>query len=127
MIHPFPPPALRRRHAQTVKDSSSSCKIDSAMGIKNFLIPKEQKNCMAGSRVKDILLKGWILPIGEVHREGSAPAACPAGLFSKAPGLCSSVELDQRAIFPRAQLLYWIDVQYNACCLPMCMISFKYT
>ena len=28
-----------------------------------------------------ILLNGWILPIGGIASEGSAPAACTAGLF----------------------------------------------
>ena len=74
---PFPPTALRRRHAQTVRDSSSSYKIDYFIVIKNFLNPKGHQNCISGSKVTAILLKGWICPIG-----GSAPGACAAGLFS---------------------------------------------
>ena len=44
--------------------------------------PEGHHNPMSGSKVTAILLKQWILPIGELHREGSAPAACAAGLFS---------------------------------------------
>ena len=45
MSEPFPPIALRRCHAQTTRDSSSSYKIE-------YVI------------VMVILLKGWILPFG---------------------------------------------------------------
>ena len=61
---PFPPTALRRRHAQTVRDSSSSYKIDYVIEIKNFLKPKGQQNPINGSKVTAILLEGWILPYG---------------------------------------------------------------
>ena len=61
---PFPPTALRRRHAQTVRDSTSSYKIDYVIVIKNFLNPKGHQNPISGSKVSAILLKGWILPIG---------------------------------------------------------------
>ena len=61
---PFPPTALRRRHAQTVRDSSSSYIIDYIIVIKNFLNPKGHQNRTNGSKVTAILLKGWILPIG---------------------------------------------------------------
>ena len=64
MSEPFPPIALRRRHAQTVRDSSSSYKIDYVIVIKTFLIPEWHQNCICGSKVTAILLKGWILPIG---------------------------------------------------------------
>ena len=33
LSQPFPPPALRRRHAQSVRDSNSSYKIDYVIGI----------------------------------------------------------------------------------------------
>ena len=39
------------------------------------------QNCCSGSKVNALLLNGWILPTVGVHREGSAPAACAAGLF----------------------------------------------
>ena len=62
---PFPPTALRRRHAQTVRDSSSSYKKDYVIVLKNFLNPKGHQNPISGSNVTVILLKGWILSIGE--------------------------------------------------------------
>ena len=55
----------------------------------NFLNPEWLQQPISGSKVTAILLKGWILPIGGVHREGSAPVACAAGLFfgpKKYPG-----------------------------------------
>ena len=60
---PFPPKALRHRHAQTVGDSSSSYKIDYGILIKNFLNPERHQNPKNGSNVTVFLLKGWILPI----------------------------------------------------------------
>ena len=60
----FSPTASRRCHAQTVRDSSSSYKIDYVRGIKIFLNPKRHQNPISGSKVTAILLKGWILPIG---------------------------------------------------------------
>ena len=71
----FPPTALQRRHAQTVRDCSFNYKIV----IKTFLNPEGNQNPISGLKVITILLKGLILPIGEVHPEGSAPAACAAG------------------------------------------------
>ena len=62
MSQPFPPTALRRRHTQTVRDSSSSNKIDYVILIKNFLNPEGHQNPISGLA---ILLKGWIWPIGE--------------------------------------------------------------
>ena len=59
----FPPEALRRRHARTVRDSSFGYKIDYAIVIKTFLNPEEHQNRITGSKVTAILLKGWILPI----------------------------------------------------------------
>ena len=63
---PFPNTALRRRHAQTVRDTSSSYKIDYAIGIRTFLNPEGHPNPITGSKVTAILLKGWILPIGGI-------------------------------------------------------------
>ena len=37
---PFPPTALRRRYAQTVRDITSSNKIDYVIVTKNFLNPE---------------------------------------------------------------------------------------
>ena len=64
MSQPFPPTALRRRHAQGVTDSSFSYKIDYVIVIKTFLNPKVHQTCISGSKVTDILLEGRILPIG---------------------------------------------------------------
>jgi hypothetical protein len=63
-IHPLVPTALRRRHAQTFKYSTSSYKIDKVIVIKNFLNPKRHQNPITGSKFTAILLKGWFLPIG---------------------------------------------------------------
>ena len=63
---PFPPTALWRRPAQTVRDTSSSCKIDYVIVITNFLNPKRHQNLISGSKVTAILLKGWIWPVGGV-------------------------------------------------------------
>ena len=60
------PTALRRRHAQTVRASTSSYKIDCVIVIKNFLNPEGHQNPISGSKVTAISLKGWILPIGRV-------------------------------------------------------------
>ena len=70
---PFPPTALRCRHAQTVRKSSFIYKIDYVIAIKTFLNPEAHQNPISGSTVKVILLKGLILPIGtmvELHLEG---------------------------------------------------------
>ena len=59
---PFPPTALRRRHAKMVRDYSSSYKIDYFIVIKTFLNPEGHQNPISGSKVTAILLKAWILP-----------------------------------------------------------------
>ena len=61
---PLVPAALRRRHAQTFRDSSFSYKIDYDIVIKTFLNPGGHHNRNSGLKVA-ILLKGWIFPIGE--------------------------------------------------------------
>ena len=58
--------ALRCREAQTV---ASSHKIDYVAKAKD--IPKGCQNCIIGSKVTALFIKGWILTIGGVHREGS--------------------------------------------------------
>ena len=83
MSDPLVTTALQRRRDQTVGDSSSSYKIDYVIVIKNFLNPEGHQNHIAGSKVTAILVKGYILPIGGVASEGSAPAACAAGWFIK--------------------------------------------
>ena len=64
VCHPFPPTALRRRHAQTVRDNTSNYKIDYVIVIKKFLNPKAHQNPVSGSKVTAILLKVLIDPIG---------------------------------------------------------------
>ena len=64
MTDPLVPTDLRRRHAQTIRDGSSSYKIDYVIVIKHILNPKGHQNPISGSKVTAILLKGWILPIG---------------------------------------------------------------
>ena len=56
----FAPTALRRRHAQTVRDSTSSYKIDYVTVIKNFWKPEVHQNPIRGSKVMAILQKGLI-------------------------------------------------------------------
>ena len=50
--------------SQTVRDRSSSYKIDYVILIKNLLNPKRDQNPISDLKVTAILLKGWILPIG---------------------------------------------------------------
>ena len=84
LSHIFPPTALRGRHAKTVGDSSSSYKIDYGIGIKNFLNPEGHQNCISGSKITAILLKGWILPIcGKIligqwvqNKRNKSPCVC---------------------------------------------------
>ena len=56
---PVPPTSLRCRHAQTVRDSTSSYKIGYVIVIKNFL-----QNPISGLKDTAILLKGLILSLG---------------------------------------------------------------
>ena len=80
--HPLVPAALRRRHAQTVRDSSSSYKTDNFIVKKNFLNLKWHQNHITGTKVTAILMKeGRLCLLVELHWEGSAPAACAAQLF----------------------------------------------
>ena len=78
---PFPPTALRRRHAHMVRESTSSYKLDYVIVIKNIQNPEGNQNPISGSKVTAVLLKGWICLLVELHRGRSAPAACAAGLF----------------------------------------------
>ena len=103
-IQPFPPIALQRRYAQTVRDSSSSYKIDYVIGIKNFLNPEGHQNPVNGSKVTVILVKGRIWPIGVASAvEGLQSTGLPSLVFkasalwadafynSKCPAICPSV------------------------------------
>ena len=83
MSEPFPPTALRRRHGQTVRDRTSSYKIDDVIMIKSFLNPEGYQNPFSGSKVTAILLKGWILPIGGASAvEGVRPTGLPRLVFN---------------------------------------------
>ena len=55
---PFPPTALRRPNAPTVGDRASSYKIDYVIVVKTFLNPEGHQNCITGSKVTAVLLKG---------------------------------------------------------------------
>ena len=66
MSHPFPLTALRRRHAQTVRDSSLSYRMDYVIVMKSFQNAEGHQNCISGLKVTVILLKGLILHIGGV-------------------------------------------------------------
>ena len=70
--------SLRRRHALTVPDSAFSHKIDYVTTqFLEILNPEGHPNRITGSKVMEILLNWWFL----LYREGSAPAACAAGLL----------------------------------------------
>ena len=66
MSEPFTPTVLLRRHAQTIRDSTSSYKIDYVIMIKNFLNPEGHQSPFSGAKVTAILLKGWVWLIGGV-------------------------------------------------------------
>ena len=83
LSQPFPPTALRRRHAQTVRDSTSSNKINYVIVIKNFLNPEGHQNPFSSLKVTAIYWRGGFCPLVKLHREGFAPVACAAGLFLK--------------------------------------------
>ena len=63
---PLVPTALRGRHAETVRDSSSRYKLNYVKVIKNFQNFEGHQNRIGGSKDTAILLKGRILPIGGV-------------------------------------------------------------
>ena len=107
----YPPTALRRRHAQTDRDSSSSYKIDYVLVIKNFLNPEGHKNLISGSKVTAILLKGWIRPIGEASPgEGLRLQPAQQACFISASWLCHSPNV------PYFEYLwYWIVVANGLC------------
>ena len=76
LSYPLVPAALQRRHAKTVKESSSSYKIDYVIVIQNFLNHGGHQHCIIGLKVMPILLKGCILPIGKGLRLQPAQQAC---------------------------------------------------
>ena len=72
---PFPPTALRRRHAKRVRGSSSSYKIDYFIVIKNFLNPEGHQNTISGSTITAILAYCWSC-IGKSLRLQPVQQAC---------------------------------------------------
>ena len=70
-----------------VEDGAFSHKIDYVYIFQENLNLQCHLNSFIGSKVTAILLNGGILPGVELHREGSAPAACTAGLFK----LCCTI------------------------------------
>ena len=64
-----------------VEDGAFSHKIDYFPIFKENLNLKGHLNCFIGSKVMAILVNGGFYLGVELHREGSAPAACTAGLF----------------------------------------------
>ena len=56
--------ALRRRHAQTVRDNSFSYKIDSVAQTYEILNSKQHQICIIGSKVTATFVNEGILPIG---------------------------------------------------------------
>ena len=128
---PFPPSALRRRNAKTVRVSTSSYKIDYVTMTKNFLNPEGHQNPFSSSKVTAILLKGWIWPIGWA----SAGECLPCSLRSRLVSFkkCKSVGLrlvwimnprDMRKKIVlrenRENLLYWCH-QHILIKLPLSM------
>ena len=81
MSHPFPPTALLRHHAQTVRYSTSSYKIDYLIVIKTFKIPKGIKIPSVVQKLRPFYWRAWFSLLVELYRKGSAPAACAAGFF----------------------------------------------
>ena len=73
--------SLRRRQALMVADGAFSHKIDFITIFKEILNPEGHSHRITGSKVTAILLNAGFCPLVELHREGSAPAACAAGLF----------------------------------------------
>ena len=77
--------SLRRRLAQMIVDGAFNHKMDWLMKSLEILNLKGHQNRIIGSKVTAILLNGWVMPIGGVVSEESAPAACPAALFLPSP------------------------------------------
>ena len=68
LTNPLVPTALRRRHTQTVRDRSSSYKIDYIIGIKIFLNFKGYQNPISGSKVMAIDWRGGFCLLVELQR-----------------------------------------------------------
>ena len=71
--------ALRRDHAQTIKNGASSHKTN-CFDIFSEILEGHLNRCI-GSKGTAILLNGWIWPTGGVALGRVCRAACAAGLF----------------------------------------------
>ena len=99
----FPSTALRRLRAQTVRDSSSSYKIDYVIVIQNFLKSRRASKSHQWFKIPVISLKGGFCLLVELHRGGSAPAACAEGLFKElVPYFSNGFPGSQRWKYPPA-------------------------
>ena len=65
-----------------VEDGAFSHKIDYVPIFSEMLSLEGHPNRFIGSQVTVILVNGGFYLVVELHREGSAPAACSAGWFS---------------------------------------------
>ena len=74
--------SLRHRHALTVADGAFSHKTDYVTFFKEILNPEGHSNRIIVSKVTAFFGMGGFCPLVEPHREGSAPAACAAGLLT---------------------------------------------
>ena len=77
-----------------VGDSSSSYKIDNVTQVYDILNPEGHQNSITGSKLRAVLLKGLILPVGGVASVKGLCTACVAGLF---PSRLSISKLDRIA------------------------------
>ena len=66
-----------------LRDSSPSYKIDYVIVFKTFLNLEGHQNRIIRLKNTAILQMGEFCLLVDLHWEGSAPAACGAGLFSK--------------------------------------------
>ena len=100
----------QRGHAQTVRDCSSSYKIDYDIVIKNFLNPEGHQNWISDSKVRAILLKGWILPTGGASAvEGLRSTGLPC-LVLRELKILNRVNILFHQIIP---LAHWIPLNTN--------------
>ena len=67
--------------------------------IKTFLNPEEHQNRIRGSKVTAILLKGWILPIGEASSvEGLRSTGLPRLVSSSLSSSSSPLSRDEKPL-----------------------------
>ena len=64
-----------------IRDGALNHEMDWLRKFLEILNLKGHQNCIIGSKFTAIFLNGLVLPIGGVVLEGSALAACAAGLF----------------------------------------------